>query len=296
VRCGRQLEAANAEIAGFETIRPIAVRELASLTPLLQKVRETLRSGIGFALLRGFPVEQLSLVATRLAYAAMGLWLGTPVPQSKTGELMCDILDTGGDPQDPNTRLYKTNAEQSFHTDGADIIGLLCLRKAKTGGISRIVSSVSVFNELILRRPDLAPLLFDTWIFHRAGEELEGARPYFEMPIAQLKDGMLSTFFLGWYIRRSECLAGVPRLTEKQKEVLDTYEAIANDPSLPLDMVFEPGDVQWLKNSVILHKRTAYEDWPERQHKRHLLRLWLAAEDFADGVLVSRRGHITRGI
>ena len=56
-----------------------------------------------------------------------------------------------------------------------------------------------------------------------------------------------------------------------------TYStAAANDPAFYLDMDFAPGDIQWLKNSVILHKRTEYVDWEEPERKRHLLRLWLA--------------------
>jgi hypothetical protein len=48
-------------------------------------------------------------------------------------------------------------------------------------------------------------------------------------------------------------------------------------------MDFQPGDIQWLKNSVVLHKRTEYVDWPEPERKRHLLRLWLCARDFTCG-------------
>ena len=68
------------------------------------------------------------------------------------------------------------------------------------------------------------------------------------------------------------------------------HRATANDPALYLDMEFRPGDIQLLKNSVILHKRTEYEDWDEPDRKRHLLRLWLAAPDFDDGDEQLRRG------
>jgi hypothetical protein len=42
-----------------------------------------------------------------------------------------------------------------------------------------------------------------------------------------------------------------------------------------VDLDFRPGDIQILHNHVVLHSRTAYEDWPEPTRKRHLLRLWL---------------------
>jgi hypothetical protein len=196
----------------------------------------------------------------------------------------------GADPTDPNTRLYATKVEQDFHTDGADIIGLLCLRPAKTGGMSRIVSSVRVFNEIHAKRPDLAPLLFEEWYFHLHGQGMEGMPPYFTLPIARWNGKHLMTFFIPWYIRRAQGLEGVPKLTPEQDELLRLYEKTANDPKLYLDMEFEPGDIQWLKNSVILHKRTAYEDHEDPEKQRYLLRLWLSASDFEDGDPLLRIG------
>jgi hypothetical protein len=196
--------------------------------------------------------------------------------------LLTDIRDTGADPNDPSTRLYKTRAEQDFHTDGADIIGLLCLKTSKSGGESRIVSSVSVFNEVLRRRPELAPLLFEDFYWHYFEPQME-APMHFTRPICAERGGGLNTAFIPWYIRRAQELPGVPAMSAEQDEVLSLMERTANDPSLYLDMEFLPGDIQLLKNSVILHKRTAYEDWDDPEKKRHLLRLWLAAPDFEDG-------------
>lgn len=262
-----------------------------SLRNLMQGVREALRSGRGFVLMRGFPVERLSEAASRRVYAALGAMLGQAMPQNRKGELLHDVRDIGADPLDPNVRLSMTRAEQDFHTDGADLIGLLCIRKSRNGGVSRIVSSVSVYHEVARARPDLAPLLFRPWTFHLKGEQAPGAPPYAQLPIVHTLGGGLSTFFIGWYIRDAENLPGVPPLDSARRELLDLYEKTANSPELYLDMDFEPGDIQWLKNSVILHKRTAYEDWPEPERRRHLLRLWLAADDFGDGIVALRRGY-----
>ena len=190
---------------------------------------------------------------------------------------------------DPSTRLYKTRAEQDFHTDGADVIGLLCLRTSKRGGESRIVSSVTVFNEIVRQRTDLAPLLFDDWYWHYHEPEMESP-VHFTRPICAKRGHGLNTFFIPWYIRRAQELDGVPALTAAQNEALTLLEKTANDPALYLDMEFRPGDIQLLKNSVILHKRTEYEDFDEPARKRHLLRLWLAAPDFDDGDEQLRRG------
>ena len=255
---------------------------LDALAPAMRAWRETLRRGRGFVLVRGLPVERMSADDSALAYWILGLHLGTPVPQNFSGETLVDIRDTGADPSDPSTRLYKTRAEQDFHTDGADIIGLLCLRTSRSGGASRIVSSVTVFNEVLRRRPDLAPVLFRDFYWHYFEPQMP-APVHFVRPICSRRGGGLNTFFIPWYIRRAQELSEVPALSADQAAVIELLEATANDPSLYLDMDFVPGDIQLLKNSVILHKRTEYADWEDPARKRHLLRLWLSAPDFDDG-------------
>lgn len=256
--------------------------DLGILGPAAKRWRETLHRGHGFLLVRGLPVERMTAAEAEAVYWLLGLHLGTPVPQNFAGELVTDIRDTGADPEDPSTRLYRTRAEQDFHTDGADLIGLLCLKTARSGGQSRIVSSVTVHNEVLRRRPDLVPVLFEDFYWHY----FEPPMPepvHFVRPVCTRRAGGLNTSFIAWYIRRAQELPGVPPMTREQHEAIEAMEATANDPSLYLDMEFRPGDIQWLKNSVILHKRTAYEDWPEPERRRHLLRLWLAAPDFEDG-------------
>jgi hypothetical protein len=265
-----------------------------ALASALRCWRSDLREGRGFVLVRGVPIDGATTAEVARLYWLLGRELGDPVPQNGAGELLCDVRDTGASPADPNTRLYTTRAEQDFHTDGADIIGLLALRAAKLGGTSRIASSITVFNELQRRRPELVRCLFEPWHF-RVTEKLPPGMPaWFSIPLCRYEDGRLATFFIPWYIRAAQVLLDVPRLTSQQEDALAAIESIANEPGLYLDMDFQPGDIQWLKNSVILHKRTEYEDHPEPERRRHLLRLWLAARDFEDGHELLRRG-IDRG-
>jgi alpha-ketoglutarate-dependent taurine dioxygenase len=94
-------------------------------------------------------------------------------------------------------------------------------------------------------------------------------------------DGMPRVFFIGWYIRDAQRHSEVPRLTPEQLAALDLIEAIANDPEFHVAMDFRPGDVQLLNNAKVLHSREAYEDSEDLAERRHLLRLWLSAHDFA---------------
>lgn len=235
-----------------------------------------LTSGTGVILVRGVPVEGHSRDATARLYSMWGRAIGRPEPQNFEGELITDIRDTGEDPANPDVRRYRTRAEQDFHTDGADVIGLLCLHGAKSGGESRVVSSVRVVQALRERHPELAPLLFESWYFRIPGAAARGLPGTYPRPIAAFDGSKLETFFIGWYIRDSAFSPSIPKLTETQHALLDAFERVANDPALYLDMHFHPGDVQWLRNAFILHKRTAYEDNPEPKRKRHLLRLWLS--------------------
>ncbi len=262
---------------------------LGTLASAAKQWREVLHRGRGFVLVRGLPVDRMSESEAAAVYWLLGRQLGSPVPQNFAGELLTDIRDTGADPDDPSTRLYKTKAEQDFHTDGADIIGLLCLKSSRSGGQSRIVSSVTVYNEVLRRRPEVAPLLFEDFYWHYFEPQMP-APMHFARPICARRGESLNTAFIPWYIRRAQELPDVPPMSPAQTSAIETMEQTANDPSLYLDMEFQPGDIQWLKNAVILHKRTAYVDWDEPDRKRHLLRLWLAAPDFEDGDEQLRRG------
>src|SRR5688572_11392341 len=242
-----------------------------------------LATGPGLILLRGVPVAGHDRAALATLFTMMGRALGRPMPQNLEGETITDIRDAGENPADPDVRLYRTAAEQDFHTDGADVIGLLSVQTARRGGASRIVSSVRVYREVCAARPDLAPLLLEPWFFRIPGARARGLPEALPRPIVTVAGAKIESFYIGWYIRNAQGLDGVPPLDDRRRELLALYERTANDPALYLDMDFQPGDVQWLRNAFVLHKRTAYEDHDEPARKRHLLRLWLAIDRLADG-------------
>ncbi len=295
-----------AELAELEAAAQALARSgkrLESLTredfhlPLLSTAsRDWLREldrGRGFLLLRGLPVESWGFELAQLAYLGLGLHLGSLASQNAAGDLLGHVRDTGEDPDDPAVRLYRTRRAQPFHTDGADVIGLLCLQAARNGGESRIVSSVSVFNRILETRPDLVPLMFEPFHFDRNEEQAEEEDPSFAVPLAYYDGSNLRMFYIGWYIRDAQRHPSVPRLTPAQSELLELIDATADE--LALDMEFRPGDIQLLKNSTMLHGRSAYEDWHEPARKRHLLRLWLNA-DFVDEGNVIKAAPVKAGV
>jgi hypothetical protein len=277
---------------------------LPQLGKRLLRIRDDiLLHGRGFMVLRGIPVERYSIEEAAAAYLGIGAYFGKPVSQNGKGHILGHVKDLGRSIDDPTARIYQTTHKQTFHTDSADIVALLCLKTAKSGGLSRIVSSVFLYNEMFRRRPDLAAVLFDAFCFDRRGEVPAGKKGYYETPIFHWHAGHLSVIYGNrYYIQSAQRFADVPRLTDQQIEALDLFDALANDPSNYLDIEFKPGDIQLIHNHVILHDRTDYEDWPEPERKRHLLRLWLCPPNgrplppvFADrygGIEIGNRGGI----
>jgi hypothetical protein len=251
---------------------------LPALAPRIAGWARELASGRGFLLVRGVPVERFGDDDSALVFWGIGQHLGEPGAQNPQGELLGHVVDTGDDAQRPLVRLYRTAADIQYHCDLADVVGLLCLRTAKRGGASRIVSSVSVYNEVLRRRPDLVDRLYEAFALDSRDEEGSGKRPFLPIPPCRFANGQLRTFWHSDYFRSALRHPEAPRWNEREEELVALYEEVASDPSLRLDMSFEPGDIQLISNHVILHARSEYQDWPEPARKRHLLRLWLSLD------------------
>jgi len=251
---------------------------LPTLGPVLDRLRREVVDGRGFLLLRGMPVEGRPIVESATAYWGVGSYFGSARSQNAQGHLLGHIYDLGGLSEvDPTLRNYATSERQRFHTDSCDIVALLCLRRAKSGGRSAIVSSMTLHNVMAQRRPDLLARLFQPFATDRRGEIPEGKAPFYNSPVYNEYTGHVSVLYSRQYINSAQRFAEAHRLAPEDVEALDMLDELAGDPELRLDMNFMPGDVQFLHNHTILHSRSAYEDWPEVERKRHLLRLWLAA-------------------
>jgi hypothetical protein len=266
----------------------------ARLKTLLQELLE----GRGFFMLRGLPVERYDIETAAIAYLGIGRHFGSLRSSNAKGHLLGHVRDVGADIKDGNTRFYQTNRRLEYHTDSADIVGLLCLQTAKTGGESFIASSMTVYNEILKRRPDLLPAAFLPFPTDRRGEVPAGMQPWFEIPIFNRCEGLLSGIYLRHYIEEAQRrFPAAPRLTPEQYAVMDLIDALVNDPAIHLQMAFLPGDMQFLHNHQILHSRNDFENWPEPERHRHLLRLWMAPPEGRPlpAVFAPRYGNVTPG-
>lgn len=249
----------------------------SSLIQLLDTLRGDLNDdlsphALGFHVIRGVPVDGWSLQQRRTFFWCLGLHLGVPGTQNKAGDLLGNVRDTGADPR--TDRFYLTHAAIPYHCDAAQVVGLLCLRPAPSGGTSRIVSSVSVYNAMLERHPDKVARLYEPFPMDTRGSSPAN---YVPVEMTQHYNGTVRTFYNTGYLRSAYRHADAPHseMPSWDKEVLDAYDAVTMDPRLYLDMELQRGDVQLLNNHVVLHSRTEYEDGDSEDTKRHLLRLWL---------------------
>jgi len=252
-------------------------------------ISQELEQGRGFAMISGFPVKRYSPAQLRLIWMGLAHHLGTPVSQDCGGQLLREIRDQGGDLGARHGQLVSGeggaeflsskartygHGELRFHTDRADVAGLLAIRQAARGGFSRIASSVAVHNALLARHPDLLELLYRPIHRSRLGEERGGENLVYPLPVFGLRDGKFTSHYSRTYIEAAQLCPGTPPLSEHQWQALDLLAELAAE--LSLEIRLEPGDMQLLNNHVIYHARGAFEDRPGGSSGRLLYRVWLS--------------------
>jgi Taurine catabolism dioxygenase TauD, TfdA family len=252
---------------------------LPILGPVLESMREQVVNGRGFVWIRGVPVHRYTRLQSAIVYWGIGTYMGEPVSQNSKGHMLGHVVDLGDKTfANPTHRGYQTSATLPFHADFCDIVGLLCLQRAKSGGDSAIASSITMYNEMLKRYPAYAAALCEPIYRDRRNEIPEGAKPYFAQPVFMFHNGQLTTHFGAHYMTSAQRFEELPRHSEELVEAIKMFDVLAKE--LCFAMEFQQGDIQLLNNHVIVHSRTsAVVDYPERERRRHLLRLWLSTPE-----------------
>ncbi|MBL4721203.1 MAG: TauD/TfdA family dioxygenase [Alphaproteobacteria bacterium] len=249
---------------------------LPTLSKRLRQMRGDVLNGRGFMQIRGVPVERYSIEESARVFFGIGAHMGSLRSQNADGHVLGHVCDLSHDYKtNANLRGYRAGGPLKFHTDSVDIVGLLCLRAAKEGGASKIVSASTIHNEMLKQRPDLVKELYRPIHRDRRGEVPEGKDPWWIMPIFQWYEGRMNSHFSDVYIRSVERFPEAPRFTDAQFETFDLIQKIAEDPTNHLSMEFREGDIQLVNNHEILHGRSDYQDWDDPARQRYLLRLWI---------------------
>ena len=229
---------------------------------------DELENGRGFMVLRGLPVERYTEEDIQIIYYGIGLHMGMPVRQNPRGDLLGLVMNVG-DVSQKTTRVYETNLYLPYHSDPSDVVGLLCVRKAKQGGLSSLVSVAAIYNEILRKHPEYLGLYYRCWYFSHLCEDLPSLSPIFSH-----HQGKLSCRYLRQYIELGHEVRQLP-LSKVEIEALDLFDEIMHREDLRLSMMLEPGDLQFANNYAVLHSRNEFEDHGVHELNRKMLRLWL---------------------
>lgn len=266
----RTLEAKQLQAPNFSK-EDVVIQDEAFLKEVAY-IADELENGYGFLLIRGLDPEKYNEEQLASLYYLLGVYLGQPVTQNERGQLLGHVQNVG-DPTKKDTRVYETNLYLPYHTDMSDVVGLLSIRKAKAGGLSSVVSFATVYNEILEHYPEYLAYFYHPAYYAHLGEALPSLSPVYSY-----WQGKLAGRYLRAYIELGHEIMKVP-LSRVQKDALDIFDKISQDPRLRIDMMLEPGDVQFCNNYTVMHSRTEFEDDEQVDKRRKLLRLWLKMDN-----------------
>jgi alpha-ketoglutarate-dependent taurine dioxygenase len=251
----------------------------AAAAGFVRDVLEALERGRGFVIVAAGRPDQFPPHELTAAYWLVGRLLGRPVVQNVQGTLLYDVRDTGQDVR-YGARFSVTNAESTFHTDNSfgddvlDYVGLLCINPAKSGGLSQLVSGVSVLDALRGMSPEAEAELRRPFHVDRRGGVRPGEPPTAQFPVVAWEGEGLVIRYLRYWIEVGHEKAGAP-LTPAQVAALDALDRAAALPGLRVEFALRAGEMLFVNNRRLLHNRTAFADFADPPRKRHLVRLWL---------------------
>mgnify|MGYP003603725523 FL=1 len=261
-----KLEQHNLMAPNFE--KSDALIEDAEFLKQIDLICNELENGYGFIVIRGLDAEKYNEHQLANIYYLIGLHMGNSVTQNARGDLM-GYVENIGDKNQKMTRVYETNSYLPYHADLSDVVGLLSIRKAKEGGLSSIVSSSTVYNRILAEYPEYLGYFYHPAWYDHLGETEPSLSPIFSY-----FDGKLACRYLRYYIELGHDRRSVP-LSQVQIDALNIFDQISQDSNLRLDMMLEPGDIQFCNNYCVMHSRSSFEDYDEVEKRRKLLRLWL---------------------
>ncbi len=256
---------------------------LDKLATRLKRIEHDLIEGRGFSVIRGLPRDRYDNDEMCLLYWGIGAHLGKPWAQNKRGHVLGDVTDQKKRADDPTTRGNELGSiPLPYHSDGSDLVGLMCLQKSASGGVSTVCNAVAIHNDLVREAPDLAAVLYQPQPYDFRGEHPKDGKPYYMLPVFTEWNGRLFNRYIRPYILTSQRHPEAPRISALAEQAMRRVDAMTGDRQYEVFMDFEPGDIQLVNNYHVLHGRTGYVDDPSTGRVRHLKRLWLETEVLRD--------------
>ena len=255
--------------------------EIPGLHHLANQIRQELQQGSGVVWLQDCPSTEFTAPQLKFFYLAIGTAMGRTM--GNYGRLY-DVRDYGGSYKTERIPVSQTRAATGFHTDSSarntmpDIVALLCLEPAQTGGESLVVSGAKIHEEL--RRTNM-PVLTSLYrefirdIVTPGTEKTQDALMDNRFPVFSqgLYSSELSFRYMRYWIEKGHREAKMD-LTQADIEALDVLDGLLESPQFAVRFRLEAGDQLWVNNHIVAHNRTEYEEDPERP--RHFVRMWIS--------------------
>lgn len=262
---------------------------LPHLSARLQAFAEELENGRGFGVIRGIPVENYTEEACKIISWGICSYLGTGVPQSRQGDWINHVIDlsdvTTTTEPDFVRALSRTELRSNYeggelrwHTDSTDLIALFCLKKAKSGGESRLASSAKLHNMMLEKDPACLQALYDGYYYMSLpyDDETKCLQLSSERtPVFRQRGKSVSCYYIPQVVERAIDRANI-FYTTIENDARDLIQSEANTPGIAHEFLLEQGDLEVINNLIVMHARKRYEDYPNLDERRHLLRLWMA--------------------
>ncbi|WP_050409218.1 TauD/TfdA family dioxygenase [Massilia sp. NR 4-1] len=278
---GELAELNNALVRAMASGRPLEqlrTRDfpLHELAITLQGLAAELEEGRGVVRIDGLPVERYRESELRCLFWGLGQYLGSCVSQSDAGELIMNIKDAGGDPDDLEVRGVHSRGALQYHTDLCDVVGMLSVHAAAEGGESLLLNSLAVHDEIRRTRPDLLEVLYRPFCYAKPKWDAPGERLLEMRPIFAVHEGRFVSTYLRDFIDWAQEDERVPRLQPIQTEALDYLDTLCNDARFSYSFMLEPGQILFFNSFVTYHSRRAFRNHADPERHRNLLRLWLS--------------------
>lgn len=242
----------------------------------LHRLAQQLETGPGLALVRGAPTANWTEEQAKAVTLWMGWQLGAPRGQNADGALLSAVRDVGASyARDPEARGYMSSDELQPHTDGCDVTGLMCLKRAKQGGETRIASSIAIYNHICETEPHLiAPLARGFPFYVRDADGKGGRLLPAPLPVYFEEQGVLSSCFNSKSVEVAVEKRGA-ELSAIERNALERVRSLAQDPAFCIDVALRPGDLLLFSNWTTFHSRRAFVDHDDPAQRRCLIRLWV---------------------
>ncbi|KAI8718870.1 hypothetical protein NCS52_00667000 [Fusarium sp. LHS14.1] len=242
---------------------------LPTLGPRLDEIRRDVHDGKGFGVIRGLDPLKYSIEDLTVMYLGIQSYIANRHGrQDRKGNMLVHIV------ADNSSKLKAGHHRHSTSPiEAGDVVSWLTRNTAASGGKCIIASAYTVYNVLAASRPDMIRTLSRSdWPF---------AIPHFQCrPVLFHHEGRVIMNF-GRVALTGNAVhprsANLPTVTPRQMEALDAIEAIAK--AAQLEISTQAGDIHFINNLAVLHRREGFVNGEAPRERRHLVRMRLRDDD-----------------